>query len=89
MTLNQLFQLYSNLNHGSPPLSSQALFSFPSINFDIYEDERSVVNRLFYILPLPATSSLFIFFEDNSFIKNPSGDLLLVNSSLHLYSHSP
>lgn len=87
MTQDQLYQLYSDLNLGSPPLSPESLFSFPSLNFDIYEDEHTVVNRLFYVLPLPASSSLFIFFEDNSFIKDSLGDLILVNSSLHLCSH--
>lgn len=86
MTHDQLYQLYSEANHGSPPVSKASLLSFPSLNFDIYDDGSTLVNRLFYVLPLPGTSSLFIFFQDNSFTKDSQGDLSLVDSSLNTWN---
>lgn len=86
MDQDKLYQLYSTSSHGVPPVPQTELFSFPSVNFDIYEDESQVVNRLFYVLPLPSASSLFVFFEDNLFVKDALGDLALVNSSLNIWS---
>ena len=86
MTHDQLYQLYSEANHGSPPVPKASLLSFPSLNFDIYDDGSTLVNRLFYVLPLPGTSSLFIFFQDNSFTKDTQGDLSLVDSSLNTWN---
>ncbi len=60
----------------------------PLGNLDIFEDDLQVVNRLFWAIPLPARDSmrLFLFFEENSFLKDPAGDLVLLSSSLHPYT---
>lgn len=58
----------------------------PIANSDIFEDDFSVVNRLFFLIPHVSSGSLrlFIFFEDNSFVKDEFGDLFLSSSSFHL-----
>lgn len=88
MTQEQLYQVYSRTSQGSPPVPRASLFSYPALNLDLYEDEHTVVNRLFYVLPLPKAPSLFIFFEDNSFLKDSQGGLALVRSSLGVW-HNP
>lgn len=85
MTKDQLYHLYLRANPVSEPVPQDSLFSFPTLNFDIYEDDHTIVNRLFYVLPLQETSSMFIFFEDNSFAKNPHGGLSFAHSSLHVW----
>lgn len=85
MTKDLLYQFYLNTNSGSPPIPQSSLFSFPSVNITIYEDDHNLTNRLFYILPLLDTSSIFVFYEDNAFRKDANGDLSLVHSSLHIW----
>ena len=45
-------------------------------------------NRLFYLVPDTSSGELrcFFYLEDNLFAKEPNGDLLLLESSLHLFS---
>ena len=89
MTKEQIYHLYLNANPTSTPVPQDSLFSFPMLNFDIYEDEQIVINRLFYALPLPETSSLFLFFEDNSFSKDSCGELDFLRSSLEVWQPNP
>ena len=60
----------------------------PFANLDVFEDESSLRNRLFYLVPDTSSGELrcFFYFEDNLFAKEPNGDLLLLESSLHLFS---
>ena len=55
---------------------------------DVFEDESSLRNRLFYLVPDTSSGELrcFFYLEDNLFAKEPNGDLLLLESSLHLFS---
>lgn len=85
MTKDQLYQQYLQSSRGREPLGQEDMFANPALNFDIYEDSSTVVNRLFYVLPLPDSQSLFVFFEDNRFLKGPGGDLSPAGSSLHLW----
>mgnify|MGYP006965605092 CR=1 FL=1 len=54
----------------------------------VFEDESSLRNRLFYLVPDTSSEELrcFFYFEDNLFAKEPNGDLSLLESSLHLFS---
>ena len=86
MTQQQIYQSYLQVVSSSSPLPPEKLLAFPSVNIDIFEDDSRVVNRLYYVLPnsYNATSDLFIFFEENSFLKDASGDLSLSSSTFHL-----
>lgn len=58
----------------------------PLGDLDAYEDEFCVVNRLFWAAPSFAggTLRLFLFFEENIFSKDLSGDLELISSAVHI-----
>lgn len=57
-------------------------------NLDIFEDESSLRNRLFYLVPDTSSGELryFFYFEDNLFAKKSNGDLILLESSLHPFT---
>lgn len=60
----------------------------PFANLVVFEDESILRNRLFYLVPDTSSEELrcFFYLEDNLFAKEPNGDLLLLESSLHLFS---
>lgn len=60
----------------------------PFANLDVFEDESSLRNRLFYLVLDTSSGELrcFFYFEDNLFAKESNGDLILQESSLHLFS---
>ena len=60
----------------------------PFENVDYFEDESSLRNRLFYLVPDTSSGELrcFFYFEDNLFAKETNGDLILLESSLHLFT---
>ena len=60
----------------------------PFANLDVFENENSLINRLFYFVPDFSAGELrcFFYFEDNLFSKEANGDLILKESSLHLIS---
>ena len=51
-------------------------------------DNISLRNRLFYLVPDTSSGELrcFFYFEDNLFAKETNGDLILLESSLHLFT---
>lgn len=63
----------------------------PFANLDVFENESILRNRLFYLVPDTSSGELrcFFYLEDNLFAKEPNGDLLLLESSLHLFSPQP
>src|SRR5699024_3959658 len=60
----------------------------PFANLDVFEDESNLRYRLFYLVPDTSSGELrcFFYLEDNLFAKEPNGDLLLSESTLHLFS---
>ena len=54
----------------------------------LFEDQSSLKNRLFYLVSDTSSGELrcFFYFEDNLFSKEHNGDLILQESSLHLFS---
>ncbi|WP_217959994.1 hypothetical protein [Acutalibacter muris] len=88
MTAEQVYSAYLLWLGETPPKLLQQIFDFPAANCDIFEDEHSVVNRLFFLIPHTIDGELrcFSFFEENTFSKDDWGDLSLVRSSLHLVS---
>ena len=57
----------------------------PFANLDVFEDESSLRNQLFYLVPDTSSGELR-YLEDNLFAKESNGDLILSESSLHLFS---
>ena len=60
----------------------------PFANLDVFEDESNLRNRIFYLVLDTSSGELrcFFYFEDNLFAQESNGDLLLLESSLHLFS---
>ena len=60
----------------------------PFANLDVFEDESNLRYRRFYLVPATSSEELrcFFYFEDNLFAKESNGDLILSESSLHLFS---
>lgn len=58
------------------------LLNHPIADFDVFEDEHRLVNRLYYAIPSFAENHFhcFIFFEENTFLKNALGDCILIHS---------
>lgn len=51
-------------------------------NLDLFEDERSLINRLYYLAVRPGLGDLefLIFHSDNTFAKDVRGDLVLLTT---------
>ncbi len=51
-------------------------------NFDIFEDETILINRLYYAVPYfkDGQFSCSFYYEENTFRKKSNGDLTLVHS---------
>ena len=56
--------------------------SIPLANYDIFEDGDLLVNRLYYAAPefIEGRFSCSFFYEDNTYHKEPSGDITLLHS---------
>ena len=54
----------------------------PLGDFDVLEDGNTLVNRLYYAVPKfeEGQFSCSFFYEENTFHKEPNGDLTLVHS---------
>lgn len=57
----------------------------PFANLDVFEDEKQLVNHLFYLVPDTSSGELrcSFYYEKNRFAKKPNGDLILIESSSH------
>ncbi len=62
----------------------------PLGNFDIQEDEHILVNRLYYAIPdfRDGQFSCSFFYEENTFRKEPNGDLTLLYSEYGIENSS-
>ena len=86
MSAAELYRAYLLWLRGGAPRGPRRLFDFPAGDRDVFENERFVVNRLFFLIPHDFGGKMrcFFFFEENVFRKDRRGDLTLVRSSLHL-----
>ena len=86
VTRYEVYEAYLQWLGDGKPKSLSDLFENPRGNCDIFEDSKYVVNRLFYLESVISNDSLrcFIFFEENKFIKDEQGDLILLTSSWHI-----
>ena len=57
-----------------------------SIKIAIFESSSKVINRLFYLVPDFFNSNLriFIFYEENTFLKDSKQNLKLIQSNLKI-----
>ena len=65
-----------------PAPARERVTPVPLGDFDVFEDEDALVNRLYYGVP-SFEEGLFrcpIFFEENTFRKEANGDLTLIRS---------
>lgn len=88
MTVSQIYSAYLLWLGDDPPRPFQNIFDFPVADCDVFEDEHSMINRLFFLIPHTRGGSLrcFSFFEENAFSKDSRGDLTLLHSSFHITS---
>ena len=66
MTKEEVYEAYLLWNNDSPAVPLSCLFETPFANLDVFEDERRLVNRLFFLVPKVSRAALevFLFFED-------------------------
>ncbi len=85
MTAQEVYQQYRSWLGDGEAVAFSDFLQHPFANVDTFEDERSLVNRLFYLVPSFRGGSLrcFVFFAENEFYKGAQGDLYLAKSSYH------
>ena len=66
--------------------SIEEMFGFPKVDCDVYENEDVLVSRLFYVIPdiFEVKLRVFIFYEENTFLKTKGDDLKLIHSELKI-----
>jgi hypothetical protein len=86
LTKENVYQYYLKWKKGKNIWEVNDLFKSPSINMNIYENEKILINRLFYLIPDFWKSKLrvLVFYEENIFIKENGGDLRLIRSDLNI-----
>ena len=65
-----------------PAPARERVTPVPLGDFDVFEDEGALINRLYYGVP-SFEEGLFhcpVFFEENTFRKEANGDLTLIRS---------
>ena len=66
--------------------SIEEIFGFPKVDCDVYENEDVLVSRLFYVIPdiFEVKLRVFIFYEENTFLKDSKQNLKLIQSNLKI-----
>ncbi len=84
MTEAQIHEAYVNWLPESERAQAKDFTStdFPTVNFDVFEDEETLVNRIYFLIPhlIEGHLSCFIFYEENTFQKGENGDMDLIRS---------
>ena len=75
--------------HSAP--AKERVTPVPLGDFDVSEDENTLINRLYYAVPNfeGGRFRCSFFFEENTFRKETNGDLTLVRSELKAEIMSP
>lgn len=83
MTQDEIYQRYLKWEKGTHVYSREELFSSPSGNYDVYENEAILINRLYYLTPDfdGEHMRVFVFYEINTFLKDDDGDMLPIFST--------
>ena len=86
MTKSEIYEKYRKWRKESCGCYLDELFHQPIASYDMFEDDKKLVNRLYYIVPKYTTAGLdcFIFYEENIFEKKTNDDLIWIASSFDL-----
>lgn len=84
MTESQLVELCARWSGTVDPPSG--LLRHPIGDFDIFEDDSRLINRLYFVVPSFAGNHFrcLIFFQENTFRKDRRGDLALIHTEYHV-----
>lgn len=82
MTREELYQSYLAWHRGAEPIGMDVLFQNTAANKDVFEDDKTVINHLYYLLLERDGESTryFLFYEVNTFEKTAAGELVLAHS---------
>ena len=86
MLKEELYQQYLQWKKEKIAWSIEEIFGFPKVDCDVYENEHVLVSRLFYVIPdiFEVKLRVFIFYEENTFLKTKGDDLKLIHSELKI-----
>lgn len=80
MTKEEVYQYYLQWKRGKKTLTMNEILNTPITNVNIFENERMLTNRLFYVVTDFYENKLrvLIFYEENVFLKEINDELMLV-----------
>ena len=86
MLKEELYRQYLQWKKGKIAWSIEEMFGFPKVDCDVYENEDVLVSRHFYVIPdiFEVKLRVFIFYEENTFLKTKGDDLKLIHSELKI-----
>ena len=86
MTKEEIYGKYLDWHKGADALTLTDLFINPAANIDVFEDDKAIVNHLYYLIveKYENVTRHFLFYEINTFEKTEHGGLNLLQSSYHL-----
>lgn len=82
MTREELYQIFLAWHRGTEPIGMDGLFQNTVANKDVSEDDKTIINHLYYLLLERdgENSRYFLFYEVNTFEKTAAGELILTHS---------
>ena len=88
MTKEEIYAKYLNWHKGADALPITDLFINPAANIDVFEDDKTIVNHLYYLIVEKYENATrnFLFYEVNTFEKTECGSLKLIQTTYHLAS---
>ena len=86
MTKEELYRNYLAWHKGAEQMSVEELFQRPAANRDVFEDDKTVINHLYYLIVERdgECTRYFLFYEINTFEKTGGGDLTLIHSACRI-----
>lgn len=86
MTKEEVYKVYLKWLGDSTALSFNNLFDTPVANIDVYENDKFVINHLYYLVVKTELfdSEYFIFYEANLFVKYENGNIRLLASACYV-----
>lgn len=83
MTQDEVYNKYVLWSEGKPELTEKDLFRMSVANRDVYENQNIVVNHLYFLFVkcVGVQSKVFVFYEENTFLKKMNEDLVLIHST--------
>lgn len=80
MTKEEVYQYYLQWKRGEKTWTMNEILNTPITNVNIFENEKMLTNRLFYVVTDFYENKLrvLIFYEENVFLKEINDELMLV-----------